>query len=126
MVTVTTKDELEIALKNKEKEILVEGEMANKILRKKKLKKGSLIVGGASILGGIALLPFTGGASAIAIAQGLTIGGITISTAEVIIGAGVVLSTASIALLSKYEIIYESNKTDNSKRVKLILKPGKK
>ena len=55
MVTVTTKDELEKALKSKEKEILVEGEMANKIIRKKKLKKGALIAGGISVLGGIAL-----------------------------------------------------------------------
>jgi len=126
MVTVTTKEELEKALKSKEKEILVEGEIAKNIVRKKKMKKGALIVGGASVLGGIALLPFTGGASAIAIAQGLTVGGVTVTTAEAAIGAGAILSVASLALLKNYEIEFESNKAGNDKRVKLTLKPGKK
>lgn len=125
MVTVTTKEELEKALKSKEKEILVEGEIAKKIVRKKKMKKGALIAGGVSVLGGIALLPFTGGASAIAIAQGLTVGGVTITTAEAALGAGAILSVASLALLRNYEIEYESTKDGKYGRTILRLKQGK-
>ena len=126
MVTVTTKEELEKALDDKEKEILVEGEMAKKIIRKKRMKRGALITGGASILGGIALLPFTGGGSAIAIAHGLTAGGITISTTEIFVGAGLLLSASSLLLLKNYEVEFESNKSSNSKSVKLKLRPNKK
>lgn len=126
MVTVTTKEELEKALEDKEKEILVEGEMAKKIIRKKRMKRGALITGGASILGGIPLLPFTGGGSAIAIAHGLTAGGITISTTEIFVGAGLLLSASSLLLLKNYEVEFESNKSSNSKSVKLKLKPNKK
>jgi hypothetical protein len=124
MVTVTTKEELEKALKNKENEIFVEGEMAKKIIRKQKVKKGALITGGASVLAGLALLPFTGGASTIAIAHGLTVGAVTISTTEVFVGAGLILSASSLLLLKNYTIEFESNKTENSRRVKLKLKPG--
>ena len=77
-------------------------------------------------LGGIALLPFTGGGSAIAIAHGLTAGGITISTTEIFVGAGLLLSASSLLLLKNYEVEFESNKSSNSKSVKLKLKPNKK
>ena len=38
MVTVTTKEELELALKNKEANILIKGDLAKKLHRKKKIK----------------------------------------------------------------------------------------
>ena len=126
MVTITTKEELEKALKNKEEEILIEGEIAKRIVRKKNIKKGAMITGGASIVAGLVLLPFTGGGSAIAIAHGLTAGGITISTTEIFVGAGLLLSASSLLLLKNYEVEFESNKSSNNKSVKLKLKPNKK
>lgn len=126
MVTVTSKEELEKALRNKEEEILVEGEMAKKIAKKAKIKKGGLIVGGLSILTGVVLLPFTGGGSVFAIAQGLTAGGVAISTTEIFVGAGILLSASSLLLLNKYEIIIDISKSSDSKRVILKFKPNKK
>ena len=108
MVTITTKEELEKALENKEKEILVEGEMAKKIIRKKKVKKGILIGGIATTAVGIILLPFTGGGSSGLVFHGLTVATgtttVTMTAGELAILLGFTSTVASIALLKGYTI----------------------
>lgn len=113
MVTVRTKQELEVALKNKATSIRIEGpyvkEFANTIRsRKRKAKSAKKIAmgGGAlALIGGIAAAPFTGGVSlagsvAGATAMGLTVGTITISTAEL----AMILGFAAYAINKKYKI----------------------
>lgn len=103
-ITVTTKKELEEALKNKNvNKIRVEGPLAKEMRAKAKKKKiigGSLI--GASLIaaGSLVAAPFTGGTSLIAGAAGftaaLTAGAVTISTAELAILVGGVLGSLAI------------------------------
>lgn len=90
MKTVSTKKELEDALSSGERKVILKGEVAEKIIRSKKRKKGALIGGIALIVGGLVALPFTGGASATGIlgGLGLTVGTVTISAAELTILAG--------------------------------------
>lgn len=93
MVTVTTKAALKRAIENKQFPIRCTGEIAEQIIKKKKRSKRAKITGGAVALAGLAALPFTGGASAVATGAGLTAMGLTI-------GGGVVaISTAELALL---------------------------
>lgn len=114
MVTVTTKEELELALKNKEATILVMGDLAKKMHKKRKIKKSSIITGAGLILAGVALIPFTGGASITATISGFSVAtaaGTTIaaSTAEVAILSGLAalgLGTICISLLKEYSFEY--------------------
>ncbi len=96
MVTVRTKAALKRAIENKQFPIRCTGEIADQIKnfkKKKKRTKRSIITGGALALGGLAAIPFTGGASAIATGAGLTAMGLTI-------GGGVVaISAAELAIL---------------------------
>lgn len=98
MVQVYSKEELQKAIANNEKSIMVCGayaqEMKSKYQRRKKAKKGSLIAGGALALAGLVAMPFTGGASGAATAvgagmMGLTIGTVTLTAAELAIIAGI-------------------------------------
>lgn len=109
MVTVRTKQELEVALKNKATSIRIEGpyakEFANTIRSRKKKAKTAMGVGAFVLIGGIAAAPFTGGVSLAgsvmgATAMRLTIGTITISTAEL----AMILGFAAYALKKKYKI----------------------
>ena len=114
MITVTTKEELELALNNKEPNILVKGDLAKVMRKKRKIKKSAMISGAGMILAGFALIPFTGGASITASVMGFTAvtsAGTTvgISTAEVAILTGLAalgLGTISIALLKEYSFEY--------------------
>lgn len=113
MVTVTTKEELELALNTKEASILIKGELAKTMRKKKKIKKATILSGAGIILAGVALIPFTGGASLTASTIGFTVatGGTTIAatTAEIAILSGVAalgLGTISMALLKEYSIEY--------------------
>lgn len=114
MVTVTTKEELELALKNKEAKILVKGDLAKVMRKKKKINKAAIITGAGIILAGVALIPFTGGASIVPTVMGFTAttvegGAIALSTAEVAILSGVAalgLGTISLALLKEYSFEY--------------------
>ena len=103
-IIVTTKKELEEALKNKNvNKIRVEGPLAQKMrskAKKKKILAGSLI--GASLIaaGSLIAAPFTGGTSLIAGAAGftaaLTAGAVTISIGELAILVGGVLGSLAI------------------------------
>ena len=112
MITVRSKQELEIAMKNKTASIRIEGPYAKTFAnavrsrrRKAKVAKGTIGLGVLAVIGGVAAAPFTGGASLAgtvmgATAMGLTIGAVTISTAEL----AMILGFAVYALNKKYTI----------------------
>ena len=109
MIVVGTKEELQEAIKNKVDSIRIEGPyagiVAQKIRSRKKVKKVAIGVGTLALIGGVIAAPFTGGASlagsvAGATAMGLTVGTITISTAEL----AMILGFAAYAINKKYKI----------------------
>ena len=109
MIVVGTKEELQEAIKNKVDSIRIEGPyagiVAQKIRSRKKVKKVAIGVGTLALVGGVIAAPFTGGASlagsvAGATAMGLTVGTITISTAEL----AMILGFAAYAINKKYKI----------------------
>ena len=102
-VEVSTKADFEKAVKNNVERIIITGDLAKDIIsaqKKKSVGKKIGIAGGigiaASVIAGIALAPFTAGAS-VAAASALTIGGVTATTAEVVIAASTILGVAGIA-----------------------------
>lgn len=110
MVTVTTKEGLERALKNNENEIEITGELAEKIKKQRRRKK--LIgygVAGACFAVGVVAAPFTGGASAYCgLTAGTAAGGfVAMSTTELVIMCLTVLgfSGSVILLLKQYEYV---------------------
>ena len=114
MLHVYSKQELQKAVANNEKSILVCGayaqEMKTKYQRRKKAQKGGLIAGGILAIGGLVAMPFTGGASSVATAvgagmMGLTIGTITITTTELAIVAGFTLG--AIGLSKNYNVSFK-------------------
>lgn len=109
MVTVRTKQELEVAMKNKAASIRIEGPyaktFANAVRSRKRKTNVAVGVGALALIGGVAAAPFTGGASlagsaAGLAAMGLTIGTVTISTAEL----AMILGFAAYALNKNYNI----------------------
>lgn len=130
MVRVSTKEDLKRAIENKESEIILEGALAEKIIKKKKLGKYAMIGGALLAVAGAIALPFTGGASTPAVVSGLTLTTaagtiIEISTAELlaILGAGTVVGssvvgTVGYALYKSYSIEVATGK-DGKAIVKL-------
>ena len=96
VVNVTTKDELERAVKNNTEKIVITGDLAKKIISTQKKKSvakkvgiSSIVLSAVAAVAGLVAAPLTGGASAVASASfatvALTGGGITLTTAEVAI-----------------------------------------
>lgn len=112
MITVTTQQELEQAIFNREPKILCKGEAAKPFLKKRKRKRFAIIGGAALTILGAVAIPFTGGASTGIIAMGLTIGTVTISTAELAIICGTVIATAGI--LKGGKVNFKVNAKDGS------------
>lgn len=112
MVIVRSKQELEVAMKNKAASIRIEGPYAKTFAnavrsrrRKAKVAKVAIGFGALAVIGGLAAAPFTGGASLAgtvmgATAMGLTVGTVTISTAEL----AMILGFAAYALNKNYTI----------------------
>ncbi|MCR5218981.1 hypothetical protein [Treponema sp.] len=108
-LTVSTKEELETAVKNNTDKIIITGDLAQKIIsgqKKKSVAKkigiGSMLAGGIAAGIGMLAAPVTGGASAVAGVSYLvatTAGGtaVALSTAEVIAGILGVLGALGIA-----------------------------
>ena len=98
MTIVSTKQELISAIERREKQITATGEIAASIRRKVKVKKGAKVGGVVLAIGGLLAIPFTGGASAGLTAAGmaLTVGTVTVSTAELAILCGFVLAYKAI------------------------------
>ena len=109
-VMVKTKAELEKAMKNKEKEIIVVGELAEKIHRSKKITKlGPIAL--AALTAAIAAIPLTGGVSAaLGITTAAALTGMEIATIAGGVFVGVYLL---IALYKDYDEI-EVNMSDKS------------
>lgn len=113
MVTVTTKEELERALKNKEANILIKGDLAKKLHRKNKIKKTAILSCAGILFAAVALMPFTGSTSLPASVRGFkaTTDSTTVelSTAEVAILSGVAvlgLGVICMALFKEYTFKY--------------------
>ncbi len=114
MITVRTKEELEQAIKNNKGEsIRVEGSYAKtlteKIRSKKKISNVAMAGGVLAIIGGVLAVPFTGGASlagcaAGAAAVGLTVGTISLTTAELAMILGTVLGGYAISKNYKIKV----------------------
>ena len=109
MITVRSKQELEVALKNKTASVRIEGPyaktFANAVRSRRRKAKVAIGFGALAVIGGLAAAPFTGGASFAgtvmgATAMGLTVGTVTVSTAEL----AMILGFAAYALNKKYTI----------------------
>lgn len=108
-VTVSTKEELETAVKNNTDKIIITGDLAQKIISAQKKKSvakkagiGGAVVAGLATVGGIMAAPITGGASAVAglsYAVATTAGGtaVALTTTELIAVCGTVLGALGIA-----------------------------
>lgn len=111
---VRTKDELERALKNRDKKIVYEGPDAEKVLAeiKKAEKKKASARKWAFGLGALAVLaaPFTGGTSLLGL--GATAGAIALSDAVIIaiIGAITEISIEAIKRLKEYLVEKDRNR----------------
>lgn len=94
MRTVYSKQELEVAIQHGEKQILAKGEFAKQLQKANQYKKAAKAGGAALVAIGLVAAPFTAGASLSATAMGLTIGGVTISAAElsIILGGGIAIT----------------------------------
>lgn len=113
MITVKTEDELKQAIKNNKGEsIRVEGAyaktLAKKISSKKKVKKVA-IGGGLALVGCLLAAPFTGGASLLGVAagataMGVTIGTVTLTTAELAMIIGATAGVVGLAISKGYKI----------------------
>ena len=90
MRTVYTQNELEEAIKAHEEKILCKGEIAKEIKNRKKTTNAAKIAGIAIAAGGLLAIPVTGGLSSGLSLMGLTVGTVTLTTAElaIIIGGG--------------------------------------
>ena len=109
MITERSKQELEVALKNKTASVRIEGPyaktFANAVRSRRRKAKVAIGFGALAVIGGLAAAPFTGGASFAgtvmgATAMGLTVGTVTVSTAEL----AMILGFAAYALNKKYTI----------------------
>lgn len=99
MKTVYTKEELEKAFTQREKLICVKGALAQKIISNKRRSKTALWGGLSLVAISLLAIPFTGGTSSAGVATGiagLTVGSVTISTAELAILCGTALGLAGI------------------------------
>ncbi len=95
METVSTIPELERALSEGETHLLLKGDLARAINKKKSRRKVAKIVGAAFVAGGVLTAIPTAGASLGATAIGLTIGTFTITAIELAIifgGSAVILA----------------------------------
>ncbi len=99
MITVTTKQEFEQAIQNRELKILCIGDAAKPFLKQRKRKRGAIIGGITAAVAGIAAIPLTGGLSAIGsmgVIAGLTAGTLTITAAELAIICGTAIAITGI------------------------------
>ena len=105
MKTVYTKEELAETLKKGET-ALVKGSLASEIRKKyetrKKVRKSTVITGGAIAVAGLVAAPFTGGTSLVGTAAGLGAMGLTIGTITISIGELALLLGAALVAYGIY------------------------
>lgn len=109
MRTVSTTKQLEDGIKSGEKIFHCEGELARKLRKAQKTKKIAKWGGGVLVLASIAAIPFTGGASAAGIVAGLTVGTVTISTAELAILVGGAVALVAILKDKKVKLVFNKD-----------------
>ena len=104
MSTVTTKPELEAALKRGDSQILIRGEFATKIQKQMKKKTATRIAAGALAAGALVTAPFTGGATLPGAVAGAAV---AVSAGEAIAAIDILFagSIGLIALLKNYEVV---------------------
>lgn len=115
-ITVRTQSELELAIKQGVKSIIIQGALAEefkakikKQKRKKKIAAGGALVAGAIAVGSILAAPVTGGISVFgllpAAGAAATSAAVTITGAEIIAGLGLILggSLAAYAISKGYK-----------------------
>ena len=106
MKTVYTKEELAETLKKGET-ALVKGSLAceirEKFEKRKRVRKGAAIAGGAIAVAGIVAAPFTGGTSLVGTAAGLGAMGLTIGIITISIGELALLLGAALAAYGIYK-----------------------
>ena len=93
MVTVTTKEQLKKAIEAKENHIVVEGELAKQLIKRRKVGIGTAIGGGAIGIGSLIAAPFTGGLSLFGIA------GATALSEGAILGLAGIISVTGLGLV---------------------------
>ncbi|MBD5421778.1 MAG: hypothetical protein HDR49_01955 [Bacteroides sp.] len=96
MTIVTTKTELKNAIERKAFPISCRGEIAKQLKKRKKRSKRTKIAGAALLIGGIAAIPFTGGASSAGVAAGATALGLS---ATGVVAGTVAISAAELAVI---------------------------
>lgn len=102
MVTVETKEGLKQAINNKETKILVAGELAKQMRKKSKVKKVAKTGGIILAIGSAIAIPFTAGASTAGVVAGvstataITIGSITLTTADLVVLCGFVIAETAV------------------------------
>ena len=119
-----TKGELAESLKKGET-ALVKGSLASEIREKfekrKKVRKGAAIAGGAIAVAGIVAAPFTGGTSLVGTAVGLGAMGLTIGTITISIGELALLLGAALVAYG----IYKNCKVTFNKDGSITVEPCK-
>lgn len=108
-MTVTTKEELAAAKKAKVESIIVEGELADKLVRSKKVAKlsaASLAIITAAVAGGVVLAPVTMGTSLGVTSVGLVAAAATTGTSvAAIIAASSIGIALIVAVYKDYRVI---------------------
>ena len=109
LITVTTKQELEAAMNKRIKEIIVKGELADKLNRSRKIARlgtASIAVITAAVAGSAALVPATGGLSLGVGAVGVTAAAAATGTSvATIIAASALGITLVLAVFKNYKVI---------------------
>lgn len=100
-MTVYTQPEFRKALENRERTILVKGELAREMRRKHNIKRTSRVCSYLLTTAGLAAIPFTGGASSGLTAAGLALAAtsttLTISATELAILCGCAIALFGIS-----------------------------
>lgn len=124
-IEVSTKEELKLAVKNKEKMIIIKGDLAKKVHASKKITKMSKVaiatilagVGGTAAIGLVAA-PATGGTSvaflmgAAGTATGTATGVGAASAVPAIIIASAIGISLIMAVYKDYSVVYNAEKSE--------------
>lgn len=109
MKHIFNETQLENALNSGEREVILHGEIAEKFARQVKAKRRAKTGGILLAIGGIIAAPLTGGLSLPGAIAGITVGTISMSTAELAILAGCVV--ACTAAKNGYDVQLNSDGT---------------
>ncbi|WP_163255848.1 hypothetical protein [Bacillus tropicus] len=118
ITTVSTKDELEYAIKNKFAKIICTGDIAEKVNRSYKMKTVSKFAL-PTLAVAIAAIPITAGASSVALLSAATIGGLDFIVIMAIVFLGYSLVKQ---IINKYDKVSVNTNPDGGVEVVLEMK----